>query len=443
MNFRSLLESYLVERNPGAEYSSPKDLVKKYPSDDFHFVRFVEPWKVGDKEVSKVGINTKSGWGNPRGVYAYWLSDFKEGKNADFATDYKTLFIIKRKDFGLQIEDIGNLARNTYMDLIEKLKDYIKRSVPSYSDEAIDKIFIDFLKNTESRTNNKSDGGILFYLVYRLGQGDFFSNLFLDIPTPKDFNSFEFFPGSTSDIKQTFIWRKILGVTFIGDKGHGIIHPSEASQALFLDPRAWEVIDQMDNKKYEGLRAARSSDEKPDEMYFRGPISGLALAWMHRKYDLMEEIISSNYHSSNLTYFVLDKILLDGLFSKSPWKNKPGILKEFDTWIKRYQPTDPNSIFQLLIRRAPYFGTNYYKLLDRLLDLWIKYPPQYVSQLAQVDLFLKNINKGNEDKLKEFLNLIPKKLRESEEWEKIKRTLIEYTSNIPNMAKWIEEYLRG
>lgn len=39
-----------------------------------------------------------------------------------------------------------------------------------------------------------------------------------------------------------------MGVTFIGDKGKGIIHPNEPSQALFLDRKAYEVVDKLKNE---------------------------------------------------------------------------------------------------------------------------------------------------------------------------------------------------
>lgn len=218
---------------------TPMGVARKYSGDDY-FVRFVNTWEdeknqkvneVGVKIVnrSKYGdISVSSTWNNPRGIYCYWLDDYKSGTNASFGTGHDHMYIIKRRHVGNQIDDIGNLPRNQFVEYSNKLKSYIISS-GRYEKIKNEDDYLNFIKKVESGSSNKSDGGILFYAVVILGS---MGNNVLH------------------DVHQTYVWRNVLGVTFIGDKGHGIIHPSEKAQALFLDRKAYEVLHKLKNENF-------------------------------------------------------------------------------------------------------------------------------------------------------------------------------------------------
>lgn len=219
---------YLAERNPHlASYTTTRDVAKNYRG-HMYSIRFVQSW--GKDSVNKVGINPTKKWNNPRGVYSYWIDDYNRGINGSFAGNYDVAYIIKRKLFGKQIEDIGELYKKEYdyyLPLLEKFyneDDECQAVRKDYGD------FNNFMTSVKDRSNNKTFGGILFYAVIMIGEKS---------------------QNRENDVFQTYVWRNILGVTFIGDKGHGIIHPNEAGQCLFLDPRAYEVVEKINNlKKY-------------------------------------------------------------------------------------------------------------------------------------------------------------------------------------------------
>lgn len=246
--------------------SNFNSILKKYSGPEY-FVRYVHPWydEKNKRSVAEVGINTKQKWGNPRGIYCYWLDDVKDDINSEFATDYEYVFILKRKSYGVQIEDIGNMSPDEYGPMIEKLRQYFlstplyenltydymdahfKKSMSEYSkfgygsnneydnwddddddwnDDDINDIFDTFMKFVEKYSRNKTGGGVLFFAIVMMG------NLAEELTKKK----------IISDTRQTYIWRSVLGVSFIGDTGDGIIHPGEESQALFLDKKSYDVI---------------------------------------------------------------------------------------------------------------------------------------------------------------------------------------------------------
>ena len=179
--------------------------------------------------VNKVGVNTRKSWGNPRGIYAYWASDVIKNTHAHFMRGADMAYIIQKLPLGNQITDIGSLNDDEYDTYIDKLKKYIIRS-PEFTIKSSRKFndVIKYVCNTSRHSDNK--GGILFNLIVLLSERYTASN-------------------RTSDLIQTQIWRSALGVTFIGDRGHGIIHPNEPDQAVFLDPRAYKVVTRSHNQK--------------------------------------------------------------------------------------------------------------------------------------------------------------------------------------------------
>ena len=220
-------------------------VLKKYADKDLdkYFVRFSNSWKDSKEQlVNKVGVNVVGSWGNPRGVYAYWAEDVLRETHSKYAANYDTAYLIERVEVGEQIVDIGNLPQKDYVTFVNKLEEYVVESneFPTIKDHDS---FIKFLKETESASRNKSYGGIFFYLIIKLSE--------------KGKHRFR-----ENDVFQTYMLRKVLGITFIGDKGYGIIHPNEPEQGLFLDPKAYGVIfagpnkitdDMMNSKLYKGL----------------------------------------------------------------------------------------------------------------------------------------------------------------------------------------------
>ena len=235
MNFT---EFYILdeERNKYQDAYLPiKDKIAKYKDDDDIYVSFTE--------IDKLGINPKTKYNTPAGIYTYpvkaaWEPYFSEWE-IPFQGKVKYVQVLRHTRRGKYIEDISKLGQREFKDNLDKLEKFFKDVHEERDTTSIDKIFLALLKKTEADSNNKSYGGILFYFVHNIAE------------KIKDY-----LPTKSFTTGQTYIWRKVLGYNMIADKsGEGIIHPSEKIQAVFFDPESYEHIDTLMNKDYTSLHS--------------------------------------------------------------------------------------------------------------------------------------------------------------------------------------------
>ena len=251
MNF---VDFYILdERNKHQDAYLPiKDKIAKYKDDDDIYISFTE--------IDKLGINPKTKYNTPAGIYTYpvkasWEPYFRNWQ-VPFQGDVKYVQILRHTRRGKYIEDISNLGQREFKDNLDKLEKFFKdiyikklKKEGTYGDVAIktlDKIFLALLKKTEANSNNKSYGGILFYFVYNIAE-----------------KMKNYLPTKSLTTGLTYIWRKVLGYNMIADKsGKGIIHPDEKIQAVFFDKESYEHIDTLMNKEYELLSQSKIDFKK-------------------------------------------------------------------------------------------------------------------------------------------------------------------------------------
>ena len=384
--YNTIFEAGKARHIPGV-YQDLKSYLKTLKDDGTIFVHFMNKFlppssnnkeiEVSDKELnkltaSKIGFNYDQRWGNPFGVYAYPYIEIFE-PTGDFKKQADYYYVIKANTSVPHIKDIGEFPRNEYVTAIEKLKELYKKTIlkreyqkledmlrisddeektKAYIQEKIEDkgSFIDFLKKTEEESSNKSDGGILFYLIVRLSE-KFISNKSEDsagYKVPDEITEY----GNNPNIIQRNIWVKVLGYEWINDQWHGIIHPGESQQALFMTTRSYKVIKQGHNKNYEKLtrvnelkKTGEMSAGELNETLLPVPEYFPSLSAKIQKKILDTHVDNFKIKFKNMPYYTISQ------FRK---QLKPYILDKFeDSFINAYVELD------MQFDELPYFGEDF------------------------------------------------------------------------------------
>lgn len=193
---------YLKEK-----YSKSKDLDKLY-------ISFVN--------VDKVGINPKSPYDTPIGVYTYPLEWVLENEDVPFRGEVKPKKVKVLKAISGKVLN-NDLTEAEYDKLIEKLRN-LKQWFLEMS-------FEKFVMLSAKKARKQTPFGRLWNVTRVIS-----SQKYADYKS-KD-QSTQGHPVS---------WNKILrelGFDYVQDNGDGIIHPSEPTQAVFLIPKAYKIIDE-------------------------------------------------------------------------------------------------------------------------------------------------------------------------------------------------------
>jgi len=212
---KELWLDYLKEK-----YSKSKDLDKLY-------VSFVN--------VDKIGINPKSPYDTPIGVYTYPLEFVLEEEDVPFRGEIKPKKVKVLKALSEKVLDayLTEAELNHYKDILKK----------QYKIDSVE------LLEWNNKARKKTAFGKLWNITRML-------SLKLSKNKPeksaKDMTPDEL-ADALSGVNKTpaknsaVIWNKLLrdlGFDYVQDNGFGIIHPSEPTQAVFLTPKAYKVIDE-------------------------------------------------------------------------------------------------------------------------------------------------------------------------------------------------------
>lgn len=193
---------YLKEK-----YLRSKDLDKLY-------ISFVN--------VDKIGVNPKSIHDTPIGVYTYPLEWVLEEEDVPYRGETTPKKVKVLKAVSGKVLD-NTLTETEYDKLIEKLRNlktwYLEMS------------FEKFVMLTAKKARKQTPFGKLWNVTRVISSQKY-----------KDY--------TTKNLGETghpVSWNKLLrdlGFDYVQDNGHGIIHPSEPTQAVFLDPKSYKVIDE-------------------------------------------------------------------------------------------------------------------------------------------------------------------------------------------------------
>lgn len=190
--------------------------LSKYKDDPSYFVTFTQ--------IEKVGINPKTKYSTPVGVYAYQLKDIFDDladRNYVFGIDKPFVNVMKlNTDKVMDIENYTNKDRD-----LQKLKHIYENEFH----KSFNRLIVEFDKNPHLMYPIDTDGKYVYGLMNTIS-----------------LNSF-------SDVRKSMVYfNKLirnLGYDVILDRT-GTVHLLEPSQAIFLSPGSYKVVSRIMNKDY-------------------------------------------------------------------------------------------------------------------------------------------------------------------------------------------------
>jgi hypothetical protein len=257
------------EQNPKV---SAYDYLKRWSDDPDVYISFTK--------LDKLGLNPRSIFNTPLGIYTYPLKEAWEKYEVDkertlkvlpFAAQHPYIWVVRNLHQGKFVEDMYSDYNSSMFDRDEQVlkKMYIEH-MKKRVDEDIEntnifgKIFIEHRRKTEyAKLEDKWNQEILAQAI-RTARVDnpisIFWNMCLILSMV--LTGIEY---SKADTKKGTMWNTMLrkcGYSGFADKsGKAVIHVSEPMQALFLTRSAFKVIGECYNRDYEATDA-RKEDEK-------------------------------------------------------------------------------------------------------------------------------------------------------------------------------------
>jgi hypothetical protein len=312
-------------------------------------------------DIPKVGINPKSEYNTPIGIYfyplQYYMNVLEANNRLPFQHNAKYINILKFKSS--KILNISNLSQSEFVENSEKLvdlKDSLKESFRDKYTEHINELFL----KASSNSRVSGFGGELWYILYKLSS-------FLSFYSTSLFQT-----SSDSNVIWNWLLRK-MGYDIILDLGKKIIHENEPTQGFALSKSSIEWVKTIENVDERSLR-----DRKDRKDFFDKVASG-----NYETFEIIDDLIINNRENviydkieffSNLVnkediefreYFV-DRFPLASLLIKLPPENVTNLIKN-KIKSNKYIPTiiqaDMRNIeFYILLRMYENYkgNRNYY-----------------------------------------------------------------------------------
>lgn len=214
MKICDLFEARRNPDHPAQKKASVVDQLMKYNGDDSIFISFTS--------LKKIGINPSSAWSTPNGIYCYplysYIVDIKKNGLAatiPFAFEQPYINVLKQTK---PLLDVMKYSSQDYKNDVIKLVKLF--NLNKKSEKYLNSIPIDSVYSYSYKHLNLA----LIYIIRILG---------------KDEN----FYGQAKSI----ILRK-LGYNGLIDRGAGIIHRAEPTQAVFFTTDSFKLLERIDNK---------------------------------------------------------------------------------------------------------------------------------------------------------------------------------------------------
>jgi hypothetical protein len=224
-----------ARRNPE---QNPKysvfDQVEPYLDNDNAFISFTS--------IDKLGINPKSRYQTPIGIYSYPLVRSLEEYNLTdevikkygfrnqfpFASEAPYFWIFESTDYNnLLILSKADYTEKDYLKDVKKLEEHYTNTAP----EDVSASFDDFMDQAESNARVKTYAGYIWN-VSRCAAAGWNANA-----------------TRTNSVQWNKLFREVLGYTGAVDiDATGIIHPSEPLQAVFFSKSAITPLKRINNK---------------------------------------------------------------------------------------------------------------------------------------------------------------------------------------------------
>jgi hypothetical protein len=235
------------EKNP---FISINDLYRKYHEDKNVFISFVENMGYFDSsnvKQTKIGINPKSRYDTPNGIYTYPLyrmwSDIRKEVQIPFAGDRPFVYFIK--PIGNHIEDINNMNISQAKEYTDRLVRYF---VELLNDKTVDSHFLkQNIVEVASLTARVKNTGGEFWAIVRAFAGLYEYSKKSKYPVEKTKFAMREYRLQYSPNVFNLLFSKVCGIDSICDLGGGIIHRNEPVQCVFFNTRAFKVLDVHEN----------------------------------------------------------------------------------------------------------------------------------------------------------------------------------------------------
>ncbi|MCK9428527.1 MAG: hypothetical protein M0R17_00770 [Candidatus Omnitrophica bacterium] len=284
------------------------------------------------RDINKIGINPKSKWETPNGIYAYNVEDM-EGKVPEYTSEAKNgyVYFIKPRPGTIKL-DLQHYSEANLVNDLEKLK------VLGFSSLEMHDI--------ESGALFKSPGGYIWYATMEYSKN------------ANNWNS---------------LLRK-LGYDYVVDHHRGIIHTNEPAQAVFLSPTSYNVID------------VTLFDKTPSNIVGKTKVDLFNYIKSHPNlYDKItyEEISQALYNSSSekvlrsfdeIPKFYEYKLNNSGFFDSIPDKYKIPFASKFRNILSRRFSTNTHCMFgfnkKTIIEMTSIFYDELQQLSEKNID-WI------------------------------------------------------------------------
>lgn len=222
--------------------------------------------------LPKVGINPKSEWDTPNGIYTYPLDHYIQvrGRVKYEGEDPKYVNIIRATDDVLQLDTMSTTEyEQLFLRLIRLMtgNPNIKEAIfPSDDSESINKNITKFSNAVRLNSKVKGLGGQFWNLTRVVAMMIKHNKVaeILDIFTALHNNYGDnYLQTYTKDINN--VWSSVfrsIGTNIISDGGLGIIHSNEPTQTYFRSIKSFEVIDRMPYRSASLLYTDNTTDDE-------------------------------------------------------------------------------------------------------------------------------------------------------------------------------------
>lgn len=213
---------------------SAYDALKPYSNNPDYFISFTK--------LDKLGINPKSKYDTPLGIYTYPLKDI-----------WKEYRVDQKKSVGQAVPFAGT-SPYIWLVKVDQSKKFVNDMYSDYGSNDYDKdkqLLLDHIAKNRTDYKFKDDMGPdqIDYLFFQWTQEAREKN-----PVMSMWNitrSLSRYRKGTPAVQWNYLLREVLGYSGFADRsGRGYIHPSEPVQAVFLSTRAFSVVAEFLNKDY-------------------------------------------------------------------------------------------------------------------------------------------------------------------------------------------------
>jgi len=224
-----LNESIITElrRQGPIDKISPFEQLKKYKDMDDVFISFTA--------IDKLGINPKTTYDTPVGIYCYPLKQAWHFYGLDRGSIHNLPFASSEQFIWVFKSPIKNLSKAKLADKMKVCK-YTENALKGHLEpDQIERL----INNAENFAKVESQGGFIWAITRKLAK---------QLLSIKKNVSVDFI----RDEQIIPVWSKIfldLGWNGLQDDGDGIIHDNEKCQAVFFSIKSIKIIDKIINKE--------------------------------------------------------------------------------------------------------------------------------------------------------------------------------------------------